>query len=117
MKLTNPSIVRYLFFVTAAALIVLGAGSFMRAAASSSMKTIYFIYAVLILGDAIAMLVCGLYLGRRMKVIYWFAIFVPGLNIILTVFDQFGLIDLLFVLLNAVTLAGLLIHRKEFLPQ
>jgi hypothetical protein len=42
---------------------------------------------------------------------------VLSLNIALTVFDQFGLADLLFVLLNIGTLAALIIHRKEFLPQ
>jgi hypothetical protein len=117
MKYTVSSLVRYLFFITAIALVVLGAGSFMRDNENPEMKIIYGIYAVLMFGDAIAMLVCGLYIVRQMKTIYWFAVFILGLNLVLTIFDQFGLIDLLFSLLNAVTLAGLLVFRREFLPQ
>jgi hypothetical protein len=37
------------------------------------------------------------------------------LNIVPTIFDQFGLADLLFVLLNLVTLAFLIMSRREFL--
>ena len=117
MKFTNPIIVSYLFFATASILVILGAATFVRAAANSEMKIVYSIYAVLMFGDALAMLVCGLFLPRRMNLIYWFAVFVLGLNIILTFFDQVGLIDLLFVLLNMLTLGVLLNQRKEFLPQ
>jgi hypothetical protein len=111
------SCVRYLFFITVVVLSVLGAGILMRVNDNPDMKIVYVIYALLMFGDAIAMLVCGLYIGRRVQAIYWFAVIVLGLNIILTIFDQFGLIDLLFSLLNVFTLAGLLISRKEFLPQ
>ncbi len=117
MKFTKPTIVRYLFFVTASILAVFGAGSLLRPAASSEMRSIYSVYAVLMFGDALALLVCGLFLARRMNLIYWFAVLVLSINIILTFFDQVGLIDVLFVLLNIATLAGLLNQRKEFLPQ
>jgi hypothetical protein len=39
------------------------------------------------------------------------------LNIVLTIFDQVGLVDVLFMLLNAVTLAALYLSRNEFLPE
>lgn len=71
----------------------------------------------IIFGDAIAMLVCGLYIARQIKLIFWIAVIILSLNIILTIFDQFGWIDFLFSLLNVITLAALLVYRKEFLPQ
>jgi len=40
---------------------------------------------------------------------------VLALNIIPTIFDQFGLADLFFVLLNFATLISLVVARKEFL--
>jgi len=117
MKNTTIPLVRSLFFITAIVLVVLGAGSFMRDNVNPDIKIIYDIYAVLMFGDAIAMLVCGLYIVRQMKVIYCFAVIILSLNIVLTIFDQFGLIDFLFSLLNLVTIAALLAFRKEFLPQ
>ncbi|MBI5963193.1 MAG: hypothetical protein HY863_06945 [Chloroflexi bacterium] len=111
------SYIKYLFFVIATALIFLAAGSFMRVNKNPDMLIVYAVYAMLMLGDALAMLICGLYIDRKTKSVFWFAIIILGLNIFLTIFDQFGLIDLIFVLLNLVTLAPLLVLRKEFLPQ
>lgn len=109
--------VGYLFFITAIVLVVFGISSFTRVNTDPDMKMMYNIYAVLMFGDAIAMLICGLYINRQMKLIYWFAVVVLSLNIILTVFDQVGLIDVLFMLLNVVTLAVLFVLRRELLPQ
>ena len=67
------------------------------------------------LGDGMAMLICGLYFNRQIK-IFRFAVILLSLNIILVIFDQFGLVDLLFLLLNVITLIPLLIFRKEFSP-
>ncbi len=78
---------------------------------------IYILYSVLMAGDAVCMFICGLFLARKTKLFFWFAVIVLSLNIVLTIFDQFGLADLLFVLLNIGTLSSLIIHRKEFLPQ
>jgi hypothetical protein len=107
--------IRYLFFVTAIALVFLAAGSFMRTNNNPNMLIVYAVYATLMLGDALVMLVCGLYINRKIKMVFWFAVIVLSLNIILTIFDQFGLIDFIFVLLNLITLIPLLVLRKEFL--
>jgi lysylphosphatidylglycerol synthetase-like protein (DUF2156 family) len=98
-------------------LAVFGAGSFARANVNPNMKSIYIIYAVLMFGDAIAMLVCGFYISKRIKATYWFAVIVLSLNIVLTAFDQIGMVDLFFSLLNFFTLIFLLFLRKELLPQ
>lgn len=111
MKLT-----RALFYLTAVILAILSVLSFLRSFMGTDLR-IYMLYAVLMAGDAACMFICGLFLTKKNKLFFGFAVTVLSLNIALTVFDQFGLADLLFVLLNIGTLAALIIHRKEFLPQ
>jgi hypothetical protein len=120
MRLSNLPVspillVRYLLIFTAVILFVLSAATFLRTSPNPDMKVIYLVYGILMLGDGVAMLASGLWITKRL--IYWFAVIVLGLNIILTIFDQFGLIDLLFVLLNIITLFFLLRFRKELLSQ
>ena len=120
MKLSNHPInptllVRYLLIFTAVILFVLSAATFLRTSPNPDMKVIYLILGILMFGDGVAMLVSGLWITKRL--IYRFAVIVLSLNIILTIFDQFGLIDLLFVLLNVITLFFLFRYRKELLPQ
>jgi uncharacterized membrane protein HdeD (DUF308 family) len=112
----NPILlVRYLLIFTAAILFILSTATFLRTNPNPDMKVIYLVYGILMLSDGVAMLVSGLWINKRQ--IYWFSVIVLSLNIILTIFDQFGLIDLLFVLLNAITLFFLFRFHKEFLPQ
>jgi hypothetical protein len=117
MKRNLPAFVQYLFFFTAIVLMALGVGSIFRAGPSPDMKLICMVYAILMFGDALAMLACGLLIRARRTFIFWSAVTLLSLNIILSIFDQFGLVDLLFVLLNAFILGLLIIIRREFLPQ
>jgi len=111
MKLT-----RALFHLTAAILAIFSAASFLRSFMGSDLR-IYILYSVLMAGDAACMFICGFFLARKSRPLFWFAVIVLSLNIVLTVFDQFRLADLLFVLLNIGTLASLIIQRKELLLQ
>ena len=99
-------VTRVLFFFTAAIL---------RSFMGSDLR-IYIVYSILMAVDAACMFVCGLFLNRKIELIFWFAVTLLSLNIILTIFDQFGLADFLFLFLNLITLVPLLIFRKEFLP-
>jgi hypothetical protein len=81
------------------------------------MKMAYLVYAILMLGDALAMLFCGLFIRARRAAIFWFAVLLLSLNILLTVCDQFGWVDLVFLLLAASTLGLVLNLRKDLLPQ
>ena len=117
MKRNLPAFVQYLFFFTAIVLMALGVGSIFRAGPSPDMKLIYMVYAILMFGDALAMLACGLLIRAGKTAIFWSAVTLLSFNIILSIFDQFGLVDLLFVLLNAFTLGLLIAFRREFLPQ
>lgn len=109
----NIHIVRLLFFITALVLAVLGGASFLRAQA----RPIYILYASLMFVDAAVMLVCGFYINRHTPAVYWFAVAALTLNIVLIIFDQIGLVDILFAALNFVTLVALVSSRKEFSPQ
>ena len=116
MKLSAFQLARYFFLFTFVILVVLGVGSLLRIGTNPDRTTLYIFYAVMMFVDAVAMLFCGLLLTKRTKLIFFLSIIVLAGNILPTIFDQFGLADLLFVLLNLITLAFLLIARKEFLP-
>lgn len=109
--------IQALFFITAFVLAVFGAITIMRLDLNPQMKTTYMVYALLMFGDALAMLLFGLFIDRKIRAVFWLALLVPGLNIILTIFDQFGLADFLFTLLNFAIFIALLVRRKEILPQ
>ncbi len=116
MKTSTLQLSRYLLLFTAAILVVFGLGSFMRINENPSQVILYTIYALLMFGDAAVMLICAFQLHRKKKQIYRLAVIVLALNIVLTIFDQFGFIDLLFLLLNLITLIVLFMARKEFNP-
>ncbi len=116
MKSAALQLTQFLFLFTAAVLVVFGVGSFMRGSENQNQVVLYAIYALLMFGDAAAMLICAFQLHRKKRPIYWFAVIVLALNIVLTIFDQFGFIDLLFLLLNLLTLIILFSTRKEFNP-
>lgn len=116
MKSTPLQSARYLFFLTVAVLIVFGIGSLLRIGTSPDRTSLYVFYALLMFGDAAVMLFCALQLEKRTGLVFYLSVAVLTLNIVLTIFDQFGWIDLLFVTLNMLTLFTLLMARREFLP-
>ncbi len=116
MKPSPFQLSRYLFFLTAAILVVFGAGSFLRINENPNMLGLYAFYAFAMFSDAAFMLTCAFLLRRKTRRIYLLAVIVLSLNIVLTIFDQFGFVDLIFLLLNLITLIVLFIARKEFNP-
>ena len=116
MKLSAFQLARYFFLFTFVILVGFGIGSLLSIEAKPDRMVLYIFYAVIMFGDAAAMLFCGLLLNKRTKLIFFLSITVLAGNILPAIFDQFGLADLLFLLLNLITLAFLLIARKEFLP-
>lgn len=93
-----------------------GIGSILRIGANPNRAVLYIFYAFIMFGDAAAMLLCVFLLNKRKQYAFLLSMIVLSLNVFLTIFDQFGLVDLLFFLLNLITLAMLIIARKEFLP-
>lgn len=101
--------------VTVAILVAFGIGSLLRMGGGSDRTVLYVFYALVMFGDAALMAFCAWQLPKRTKFIFYFSVIVLALNIFPTIFDQFGLADLLFVLLNIATLVFLILARKEFL--
>lgn len=116
MKFTPFELTRNLFFLTAALLVAFGIGSLMRIEANPARAGLYAFYAALMFLDAAFMVFCAFQLHKGTKFIFYFSVFVLAMNILPTIFDQFGLIDLLFVMLNIVALVSLVLARREFLP-
>lgn len=116
MKLSTFDLTRYLFLFTIAVLAVFGVGSLLRITVNPDQMFLYVFYAVAMFGDALAMLLCVWSLQKRMKFAFHISIFVLVINILPAIFDQFGLVDLLFVLFNIATLIVLFLTRKELLP-
>ena len=120
MKLENffsnpPALAKYLFILLAAMLDILAILSFMRVNGGDLNHTImYATYALMMFIDAALMLICGFRIGYKNKQVYQFAVVILVLNIVLTIFDQIGIVDIVFILLNALTLYVLLKYRKDF---
>ena len=114
MRLSAFSVTRALFSLTLLTLVVFGIGSLLRISIDPERGVLYGFYAVAMLGDACLMGLCLWQLPNRNRVAFWLAIGVLAFNIIPTIFDQFGLVDFLFVLLNVATLTSLVMARKEF---
>ena len=116
IKISAFQLPRSLFLFTAAVLIVFGIGSLLRIGGTPSRAGLYVFYALAMFGDAVLMGFCAWQLPKRTKFAFFASVAVLAFNIVPTIFDQFGLADLLFVLLNFATLVSLILARKEFLP-
>ena len=94
-----------------------GGVSLVRLAGGDTPPTITFwAIAVLMFGNAGAMLFCAFLIGRRNRLFYFFALLVLGVNIILSVTDQVGALDLATLFVDVVLLGILLGGRVHFWP-
>ena len=114
MKLSTFQWTRSLLLFAVIILAAFGIGSLLRIAGNPDRASLYAFYSLAMFGDAAVLLFCAWLLNRRTKFAFYLLAFVLALNIFLTIFDQFGWVDLLFVLLNLVTLVLLILARKEF---
>jgi hypothetical protein len=109
--------VQILFFVNALAWLLLGVVNLARVAGNGTGQMLAMVViAILMFGNAAAMLVCGVGLGTRQRRFYFLALAVLAVNLILTVTDQFGLLDLLTLLLDVALLGLLVWDRKSYAP-
>jgi hypothetical protein len=74
------------------------------------------VVAVLMVGNAGAMLLAARLITRRRRIFYLFTLALLLVNIFLTFADQFGLLDLLTLLVDLVLLSILLLRWHHFLP-
>ncbi len=116
MKFFIFDLTRSLLVCTAVHLAVFGVGSLVRIDSNPSGAGLYTVYAFAMFVDAALLLVCVWLLSKGTKLGFYFSLAMLAINILLTIFDQFGLVDLLFVALNLATLIALLAARRKFLP-
>jgi hypothetical protein len=120
MKLSNlfsnpPALAKYLFILLAALLVYLAFASFKRVNSGDINQTIQFAaYAFMMFIDAAVMLLLAFRIGAPHKRTFQLAVAILILNVILTVFYQIGVAEILFVLLNAAALYILFTYRKDF---
>ena len=105
---------RSLFFINAAAWLIFGTLSLMRALANTS--DLRMILSVLMITNAAVMAWFGVKIVRAQNHIIFLAIIYMALNVVLSVTDQFGWIDALILLLNLIVL-GLLFGTKQRVKQ
>ncbi len=111
---SNPvSFVKYLFILQAAILDALAFLSFARISENPKMAGVYGAYAFLMFLAAAIALVFAFRIKHGGKA-YRFAIVFLIVNIAAIIFDQIGIVDVLFAALNAFTLYILLRHRESF---
>lgn len=105
-----------IFGLNAVIWLVLGIVSLVRLAGNQNNQTItLLVVALLMFFNVGAMLLSAWLIGRRKRLFYWVALAVLLGNIILTFTDQFGLIDLLTLIIDLVLLGIMLIKRQEIL--
>lgn len=116
---TRPQAVKYaqwLFYLNAAIWLVFGVASLARLSRGGAPPNItLLVVAVLMFGNAAAMLVAGWGLGKQNRWLYLLAIAVLLVNILLTFTDQFGIFDLLTLLIDAALLTLLVLKRVDIL--
>jgi hypothetical protein len=73
------------------------------------------VLAALMLGNAAALLVAGLGIGRQTRLFFFYALLVLALNIVLTLSDQFGVYDFITLIITGFLLGLLLATRSNYL--
>ncbi|MCX6029164.1 MAG: hypothetical protein NT169_07650 [Chloroflexi bacterium] len=115
----TPYIVRAaqaVFFLNAAIWLQFGVLSLIRMAGGSPDRAITAgIVAILMFGNVAAMLLCGVGLGKQQKRFYYLAVAVLVVNILLTVTDQFGVLDFITLVIDVGLLALLIATRSRYL--
>jgi hypothetical protein len=108
---------QWMFYLNAIIWLVIGIVSLARMLNGTSTGQITALFVgVLMLGNVGAMLLAGYGIGRQWKLFYIFGFAVLFINIILTVTDQFGLIDLV-TLIYDLALLGLLVVTRLKVPK
>jgi lysylphosphatidylglycerol synthetase-like protein (DUF2156 family) len=111
-----PQLARYLVLLITAVLVFFGLGTLANLGSHPDLMGPFIFYAFAMFIEAAVLLFCFFTLKKRSKRIFWLTVIVLAINIVATIFDQVGIIDILYMLLNLITLIVLYLSRKEFLP-
>jgi hypothetical protein len=114
----NPKLVKvaqWLFFLNSAIWLVIGVVSLVRLATGATGRTVtMLVVAILMFGNVGAWLIAvvGIGIERWRKLFYFFGMVVLVVNIVLTVTDQFGLLDFVTLVID-LALFGLMIAARR----
>jgi uncharacterized membrane protein (DUF2068 family) len=104
-----------LFFLNTAIWLVLGYAYLLRLSrAGTAPQSTMLVIAVLMFGNSVAMLLVGWGLGRRNHWLYYFALAVLAINILLTFTDQFGILDLITLLVDIGIVVLLVLNIRHY---
>jgi lysylphosphatidylglycerol synthetase-like protein (DUF2156 family) len=104
-----------LMYLNALIWIVAGvAGFFLRRMNLNIPSWIFIGMAILMLGYGVILIGLGIGLGTKNKFVYYAALVMIALSVILPIFDDFGFADLLAVIPAVITLVFLSINKKSF---
>jgi len=103
-----------LFFVNAAIWFLFGIISLARLASKPGQEMAAMVIGLLMLGNVGAMLAAGIGMGRQNRWLYYFGVAVLLVNIILTFTDEFGIFDLITLLLDVLLLGLLVVIGSRF---
>ena len=95
---------------------IFGVATLVGMGSSSTNPTItLWIVALLMFGNAGALLFSGWGIGRQNKLFFCLGILVLAINIFLTVTDEFGIFDLITLIIDLVLLILLFVTRSRYL--
>jgi hypothetical protein len=104
-----------LFFLNAAVWLLFAIYTLARLASGATNQSItMWVVGILMIGNVGAMLLAGFWIGKPRRLFYLFAIVVLGLNIILTLTDQFGVFGFLTLVVDLVLLALMIVSRSWY---
>jgi lysylphosphatidylglycerol synthetase-like protein (DUF2156 family) len=83
--------------------------------AFAAFPVLRWIMAGLALASAAALAVTAFFLRRRIRLAYWFGLILLAVLAVLSITDEFGLLDLVSLLLSLVPLALMLKDRRGYL--
>jgi len=118
-KSPNPiRLAQALFFLNAAIWLLFGIYTLTEMAGRCPGQSMtVWISGILMFGNCVAMLLCGVGLGTQRRLFYYLSLAVLVANIILTVTDEFGLLDLITLLIDLALLGLLIATRKRYLAR
>lgn len=107
------SLLATLFVINAAIWIAFGTSTLVR---MEGQGVVAWVLAVLMFGNAGAMLLSGWGLAKQKGSFFYLAVAVLAVNIVLTITDEFGPFDLIVLLIDLALLVLLIETRARYLP-
>ena len=104
-----------LFYLNAAIWLAIGGATVVRISSRHPDQAVTaWIITILMLGNVGAMILAGVGLGQRKRGFFYLALVILGVNIFLTFTDQFGLLDLITLVIDLFLFGLLVITRNLY---